>query len=89
MKNKLKRPPKISMDFQIDVDFRQLARNIVGQLQNHGRLEYFVALLDRLAEDWEVTNNLIQHFKALEQEMIEECLPSEYDLTPKKIEVIF
>jgi hypothetical protein len=77
----------LNLEFSVNVDLHQLAYNITNQLHNDQGIEKFIVLLDRLAEDWEVTNNLIQHFKAVEQEMIECLPPTDYDLTPKKIKL--
>jgi hypothetical protein len=82
-----KKNKALDLEFYVGVDLHQLAYNIASQLHNDQGIEKFVVLLDKLTEDWEVTNNLIQHFKAVEQEMIDCLSPEDYDLTPKKIEL--
>lgn len=48
------------------------------------------ALVDYTGQDWELTIDLIRHFKALEQEYIKECEDNHEeigDLSPLKIDL--
>lgn len=69
-----------------EIPLNDLISEMIKQL-DYDEIEKFIAKLEKDCEDWGVTNNLIQHFKALELEIIEALKPGDYDLTPKKIEL--
>lgn len=84
---KTKRLGKLTVNLAVDVDLLTLAQSIISSL-SFPDVERFIVLLDKECQDWGVTDNLIRHFKALEQKSIEEIEESEeHDLSPKEIEV--
>lgn len=58
----------------------------VSQMVEHDDISVFIAMLEKMYESWEVTEDLIRHFKSLEIIYNKEFEEDEKeDLTPKSL----
>lgn len=67
----------------------KVANTLQDQIKSKGIIEHFIANLDLLFEDWDITVNLINHFDALKEEYLKDVLEEgeQNPFHPKKINV--
>lgn len=83
---------RVELSLYQDLSIDELCEKVGATLQYSRRenvVEYFIANLDLLFEDWRITVNLINHFDALKEEYLKNVLEEgeESPFTPLKIDL--
>lgn len=75
-------------EFTID-DLCERVATMLQESNKRNVVEYFIAHLDLLFEDWDITVNLINHFDALKEEYLKDVLEEgeESPFEPLKIDL--